>query len=197
MGNYFWAPGTELFRPNVRVLLGGTVKNTGRLLRMLPGFFREFSREQYFFSFLQGMKCVFWRSQSYFSGGSKMRLFVRIGAITNGYLNIFAEYYVLRTGNIDGTLKRRLWRNGKVLEKALGKLTGESCGNLPVELIVPPSKNRGFSAHKQTNKKKKNVFQEPFNFFSIIRGGLKTIMISTAVGTNRVACNKQNVTCEW
>ena len=37
MGSYFWALETEFVRPNMRVFLGGTVKNTDRLLRMLPG----------------------------------------------------------------------------------------------------------------------------------------------------------------
>ena len=44
MGKMFLGSQNWVSRPNIRVLLGGTAKNTDRLLRMLPGLFlRELS----------------------------------------------------------------------------------------------------------------------------------------------------------
>ena len=83
MGNYFWVIRTGFFRPNTRVLLGGTAKNTGRLLRMLPGVFHELSKTVFRFSRVHVL--ISGAANRFFSGGSKIRLFVRTGARNYGY----------------------------------------------------------------------------------------------------------------
>ena len=79
-------------------LLGGTVKNTGRLPRMLPVIFRELSWTIFRFS-----RVLVWfrRSQSVFSGGSKIRLSELGPEIRDLWSFLVRNHNVLITGNMD------------------------------------------------------------------------------------------------
>ena len=58
-----------------------------------------------------------------------IRLLVRTGATNNGSLKNFNEKsWCPQNWKYGRTVQLRLWRNGKVLEKALGKLRGASWG---------------------------------------------------------------------
>ena len=104
------------------VLLGWTVKNTVTLLKIYPVEFRVLSEALLRF---QGSQFEFRCNQSVFPGGSDFGLLVRTEARK---LRIFADIWKktavsseLATWTVTG-----LWRHGKLLHKAPGKLRGAS-----------------------------------------------------------------------
>ena len=78
----------RVFRTNIRVLLGGTVENTGRLLRMLPGVFREISST--FFHFSRVLLARFLEQRISFLWRVKNEI-IRTGAGDNGSLKTLDE----------------------------------------------------------------------------------------------------------
>ena len=76
-----------VFRPNIRVSLGATAKNTGRLLRMLPGVFREISGTVS--PFLETPSLIFGAANQFSPEGLLIRLLVKTGARNNGSFEDF------------------------------------------------------------------------------------------------------------
>ena len=98
MGENWKALRTVFFLSKTSDLLGGTVKNTGRLPRMLPVIFRELSWTIFRFS-----RVLVWfrRSQSVFCGGSKIRLSELGPEIRDLWSFLVRNHNVLITGNMD------------------------------------------------------------------------------------------------
>ena len=122
MGNSLFGFQELISRPNMPVLLGWTIKNTDTLLKIHPVEFRVISEELRRFS-----RFSVWILVQPLRFPRRFRfLIVRTGARNHGS---FADFWVRirRSSELATyTVKLRLSRNGKLLQKTLGKLRGAS-----------------------------------------------------------------------
>ena len=153
MGN-FWRALRTVFLPKTGDLLGGTVKNTGRLLRMFPLVFRELS-----WAFVRFYRVVVWLFVHITSSENMMIFHQKSSNIPYFWPQFWRSYFWPSGENwlAAPKIKPSLWRNGKLFKKALGKLRGASWGVY-----------RGFLPSRRVNRwvfDQKTQFFEPLNFF--------------------------------
>ena len=123
MGENWKALRTVFFLSKTSDLLGGTVKNTGRLPRMLPVIFRELSWTIFRFT-----RVVVWLFVHIASYEDMMISHQEASKIPYLWPQFWQSYFWPSGENRLATpkIKLRLWKNGKLFNKALGKLRGAS-----------------------------------------------------------------------
>ena len=100
-------------------------------------------------------------------------MFVRTGAITNGSLKIFGgKISFPQNWHHARTVTLRLWRNGKLLKKALAKLRKRAWEHTEESTGIPPPKTRVFGT-------KKTQLSE-LHKFDLLLVALLTIQISAS-----------------